>query len=351
MKKIPVSKADYWKRIGLISFVLAVFIMIRHNSSFYNYNIPSGESFHLYLKDTITALAVPMFFIISGLNFYRNYTPDKQIEKLKNRAKSLVVPYFAWNTIFCAFVLITSNTAISRFFIGREKYALTIPNIIFGCIYHWNCNSQFWFVFDLMLIALLNPLFYYLLKNKWVGLITLAAGYIAIFLLRLELPLAFVYRTDAFFYYLIGAYVAMHLVEFSSSTEEIEARNIKRTVVGILLIALSFLMGISSFPYALQPFIILPGCYGLWLVSGAFSDKELSWVPSGGTVFLFYAAHGIIQPVVVKLLYLALPKNPWVSIVNFILAITLTIFICIFMRKLMKKYCSTMDHILCGWRK
>lgn len=350
MRKLSVSKADYWKRIGVISFVLAVFIMIRHNSSFANYSFPQGESFHFYLRETITALAVPMFFLISGLNFFRNYTPDKQIEKLKNRTKSLLIPYFAWNTIYCAFVIITSNTAISQFFINREKYALSFPNILFGCLYHWNCNSHFWFVFDLILIALLNPLFYYLLKNKWLGLITLCAGYFTCFIFKVQLPLILVYRTDAFFYYLVGAYIAMHLIEFTDLTEKRIEGKYKRLVIGITLISLSFLMGISDCPYSLKAFIILLGCLGMWLVSGFFSTKDLSWLPSGGTVFLFYAAHGIIQPVVVKLLYLILPKSPLISFLNFILAITLTIFICIMMRKLTKLICQPIDHILCGWR-
>lgn len=359
LQRLKITKEEYWKRIGLISFVLAVFIVIRHNSAFANYQTEAGESFHLFLKDTVTALAVPMFFLIAGFNFFRDYTPAKQLDKLRNRVKSLLIPYLIWNTLYCAFELITSNTPISQFFIGREPYALSIRNVIFGCLYHWNCNSHFWFVFDLMLIALLNPLFYYLLKNKIVGLVTLLGGYAVIFLLKLELPLEFVYRTDAFFYYLIGAYLAMHWGKnlFSPQARDMETQPTlprqrwMNLFGGLILIGLSFLMEWDFVPYAVCPLIILLGCLGLWLLSGAFSSGSLSWLPAGGTVFLLYAMHGITQPIIVKLLYLALPKAAWVSGITFVLSVTLTVLLCIVFRKGMKRFLPTVDRLLTGWRR
>lgn len=359
LQRRSVSKGEYWSRIGWISLLLAIFIVIRHNSSFANYHTDEGESFHLLLQNTITALAVPMFFLISGFNFFRDYTPKKQLDKLRNRVKSLLIPYLIWNTIYCAFMLITSNTPLSKFFIGREPYELSVTNVIFGCLYHWNCNSHFWFVFDLMLIALLNPLFYYLLKNKIVGLITILAGYAVIFILKLELPMVLVYRTDAFFYYLIGSYLAMHWGKYLFSSQPTDAepqsalprRRWGGLLAGLILIGLSFLMALQSIPYAACPPIILLGCAGLWLISGVFDQNKLAWVPAGGTVFLLYAIHGIIQPVIVKLLYLALPKAEWISWINFVLSVTLTVLLCILFRKLMKRFVPAADHLLTGWRR
>lgn len=359
LQRRSVSKGEYWSRIGWISLLLAIFIVIRHNSSFANYHTDAGESFHLFLQNTITALAVPMFFLIAGFNFFRDYTPKKQLDKLRNRVKSLLIPYLVWNTLYCAFMLITSNTPLSKFFIGREPYELTVTNVILGCLYHWNCNSHFWFVFDLMLIALLNPLFYYLLKNKLIGLITILAGYAVIFLLKLGLPMELVYRTDAFFYYLIGSYLAMHWGKYLFSSQPTDAapkpalprRRWSGLPAGLILIGLSFLMALPSIPYAACPPIILLGCAGLWLLSGAFISDGISRVPVGGTVFLLYAIHGIIQPIIVKLLYLALPKATWVSGINFVLSVSLTVLLCFLVRKLMKRFAPPADRVLTGWRR
>lgn len=75
MKKIINQGNDlYWKRIQLISFILAVFILIRHNSSFGNYDSDCLLNAYFALKFSITEIAVPLFFIISGFNFFINFS-------------------------------------------------------------------------------------------------------------------------------------------------------------------------------------------------------------------------------------------------------------------------------------
>ena len=331
--------------------MLAVMIVIRHNSSFANYADPSGSAFHRFLVRTVTEIAVPMFFFFSGMNFFRNYEPRKTGEKLRRRVKSLLIPYLVWNTIFCVFAFVTSNTPISKYFIGRERYLFTIPNLIAGCLYHWNCNLHFWFLFDLILFALMSPLFYYSVKDKWIGLITITGCYVAIFMFGLRLPQIIFYRTDALLYYIIGAYFVLHSKEFRAVAYE-KREGFKKycyVLSGLVLIGLTLLMACGSFPIALKPFVILLGGYGLWLISTAVQIDTIR-VPSRGTTFFIYPAHGIIQPVLVKLFFIVLPKVSCMSWLNFVLSVTGSILLICGIRCFLRNHLPAVDRVLTGWR-
>ena len=356
----------YWNRIQYISLILAIFVISRHNSSFSNYESTFFLSFYDILKYSVTEIAVPMFFLISGFNYYRDYTTSKWVGKIKNRVKSLLVPYLLWNVIYCIFCLVTSNTRISEYFIGREKYDFTVENVILGCLYHWRCNSHFWFVFNLMLFAVLNICMYYVIKNKLLAMLFLGMTFIGIYVFNISIPLAFIYRTDSVLYYYIGAYIAIHnkkvIVSDTALTDSIfkffgkkvESKKAKliEGIIGLLLLSVTLLLLIPGMNKALRLPVILCGCVGLWILSGCLAKpKRKCVILTGGYIFLLYAVHGIIQPILVKMVYLVLPKTAYMSVVNFVIVISLTIAICAMMRVLTSRFIPRLDHVLTGWRR
>lgn len=351
-----VAQERYWKKVGLASFVLAAFVIVRHNSSFANYGWGQGAWLQSLPKGTITEIAVPLFFAIAGFNFFQNYSPQKAWAKIRRRIKSLLIPYIAWNTIYCVFVVVTSCTFISRFFIGRERFVPTLPNVVLGCLYHWNCNSQFWFIFDLMLLALVSPLLWYLVRDKRVGFVTLLVACAAVFNLSFPLLEKTVYRMDALLYYLVGAVAA------TSFRDEVYSERLStflkqslgcagHAIVGVALMCTSLLLPSGVLPVVARPVVILLSSMGLWTLCGMAVQGRVSRIPSGGETFLLYAAHGILQPVIVKLLWLVLPKWEWMGMVNFALSIATTIVLIIWLRKEMQSRCPVLDHVLTGWRR
>ena len=140
LKKIFVesTKTDYFtsKKIKC-TFVLAILVMMYHNSSVANYEITSSlGKIASYISEFFLAfaqVAVPLFFIISGALFFRNYDYGKTLTKYKDRLKSLVIPYLLWNTINTAFAFVCSYTFISKYFIGRQKTVVSFENILGGC--------------------------------------------------------------------------------------------------------------------------------------------------------------------------------------------------------------------------
>ena len=358
------SKEQYWKRIQLISFVLAVFIIIRHNSSIGNYDAPMILSVYNAMKYSITEVAVPLFFLIAGFNFFNNFSVDSQKRKFKSRIKSLLVPYLVWNTIYCVFCIITSLDFFSRFFVGREKFVITPLNVLCGCVFHNNCNSHFWFVFDLMVCVVINPLIYYVIRHKISGLAFLTAIFILVMILGLNLPSEVFYRTDAFLYYYIGAFLGLHCKNFFMEDQLWDNNRADRTglrlilkshtfyfIVGFICVCSSGLLLIPELHDGIRCVVILAAAYGFWKISACCRYFRFKRLPQGGTTFLMYAAHGIIQPIIVKLLYLILPKYNWMAMGNFILAIFITVMICIGLRYITKRFLPPVDKVPTGWRR
>lgn len=365
MKSIAYNNKElYWKRIQLISFVLAVFIIIRHNSSIYNYDSPTILTIYEGFKYSITEIAVPLFFIISGFNYFNHFSITDQKRKFGNRIKSLLVPYLVWNTVFCVFCIITSSDFFSQFFIGRTKFVVTPLNVIWGCIFHMECNSQFWFVFTLMVCVLINPLIYYVIRNKYTGGAFLIVLYVGIMFFGFKLPSYYFYRTDAFLYYYLGAFLGLHFnnrfIKNSSPIEKpYEDSALKKLIsskafyilTGAIAMCFSILLLIPNLHASIRVFIILICSYGFWRFSYICRFILFKWLPQGGTTFLMYAAHGIIQPVTVKLLYFLFPKYNWFSAINFVLAITITVLLCMAIRWVTKRYLPIVDKIITGWRR
>lgn len=365
MKKIKRNENElYWKRIQLISFVLAVFIIIRHNSSVANYDFPLMASVYWAIKNSITEVAVPLFFLISGLHFFRNYSPLSQKRKLKSRVKSLLIPYLAWNSIYCVFYIITSLPVFTQYFIGREKFEVTPLNVFMGCIFHNNCNSHFWFVFDLMVCVVLNFVVFYIIRSKIAGTIFLSILFVVIFIIGLALPVNIFYRTDAFFYYYLGAFLGMHYSKLFSKdvlwkqenetmtgTRKIFGLHFVYFLIGLICLFACVLLLLPGLHNGVKCFLILLSAFGLWILSSCCRFIGFNCLPQGGTTFLMYAAHGIIQPIIVKLIYLVFPKAGWMSFVNFLLSIVLTVIACIGFRYLIKRFLPPIDKVLTGWRR
>ena len=103
------DKNDSFQRlsssIACMRFPLAVTIIFYHSHTIVS--IPDSHfyfkfiyPFSLWLGET----GVPAFFFISGLWFF--YSKKTYIEKIRNRIKSLLVPYLLWNTIMLTAFLV-----------------------------------------------------------------------------------------------------------------------------------------------------------------------------------------------------------------------------------------------------
>ena len=170
------SKSDalFWKKKEFISFLLSILVFFIHSNfareivsdsviSFVNYRIS------YFFSNSITRFAVPMFFIMSGISFFKDYNNKKYLAKIKSRLFSLVIPYLRWNTIWMLWEIFTSYSLANLS--EGEPYPLTPISILKG-IFFYGCNIPFWFIFDLIIFSFSAPLVFLIIKNKHVGIIS-----------------------------------------------------------------------------------------------------------------------------------------------------------------------------------
>ena len=138
---------------------------------------PDGHWFYdniSYLfSDIFAAVAVPLFFFISGfLFFYKTtaFTKSVYAKKLKRRVHTLLIPYIFWN-LAVALLFFLSEIFFSGLMSGVNKaiHDYTFQDWLWA---FWNKTHidgvgissnpicyQFWFLRDLMVVMLFSPLF------------------------------------------------------------------------------------------------------------------------------------------------------------------------------------------------
>ena len=179
--------------IDFLRFPLAVGVVVIHASAdelvMNGVNVLDPESLPVYdnlsylLARVFAAIAVPLFFFISGfLFFYRipRFTSRDYKRKLKSRAKSLLAPYVFWNLVIILFYFLVQHF-MPELMSGRKKlisdYTLSDWLWAFWDTSMINADAEgrfpfnfpLWFIRDLMVMALLSPVIYFLVRKlRWV---------------------------------------------------------------------------------------------------------------------------------------------------------------------------------------
>ena len=134
------------------------------------------EVLKLLISQTLVKVAVPVFFIISGYLFFKNVeTWNLQIyrQKMLRRVKTLLLPYLIWNLLMAVKLRTFSWEMLWVYnpmagmqidWLGSENW-MTAP-----------ANMPLWFLRDLIVISVLTPIIYILVRRcgLWmIGMLTL----------------------------------------------------------------------------------------------------------------------------------------------------------------------------------
>ena len=299
--------------LDALRFPLAVMVVVIHSSISKDYHLPdytalSGMdicvALQILFSHVVCHVSVPVFFMMSGYFFF--YKSEKfdltiYLTKLKSRIYTLLIPYILWNTLYILrnlAVVIAKREEIIQYFSQNQWLHM-----------YWDCNVwaldrvnwlgtvtpstgpilvPMWFLRDLMVIVVLTPILYPLLRRF--GKLTLAL--LAVCYITRIWPILPGFSPTAAFFFSFGAYFSIHR---EVMVDKLYRIRIPVYLICIPLLILTFLWDgthtrIGQYIY---PFFIIAGvisviCLATALVSNDYLNFSKRLSP---TTFFIYAGH------------------------------------------------------------
>lgn len=315
------------------------------------------DTVRILVSEGITRVAVPSFFLISGYLFFLHleaWNREVWTRKLQRRVRSLLLPYLLWNAIAIAVslaVLYPKATAAG----GEAPLLSAWWDGIGGLRAFWDSGTggmpidfPLWFIRDLLVLVLLTPLVYALVRFAgWVGVLALAGLYLpAIFE---DLPGL---SAGGLLFFTLGALFAVRGMDF--------VRLFGRCRYGATLLALPCLVGMvlthdirpdawvwTHRAFTVAGSVALIGWAGRGVERGSLQIRPL--LPKSS--FLLFAAHGMLLPLLQWLMGSVLPgESDAAALVRYFAAPLLTILLLLAVYRLAEKGCPRTLALLTGGR-
>jgi peptidoglycan/LPS O-acetylase OafA/YrhL len=190
--------------VDWLRFPLAVAVVFIHAWT------PSGGGIGswatIVISDICASIAVPAFFFVSGYYFFYDSSFDGKsyLQKIKKRIFTLFIPFIFWN-----FMILPERFFVYLIYSDWKKYLLEVPEVLlsFPALNSFPPNASLWFVRDLMILAFVSPVIYWLVRNLQICFVVFAgmlwiAGKMAFpgqYGWETHTPALFFFSTGAFF--------------------------------------------------------------------------------------------------------------------------------------------------------
>lgn len=324
------DEAIFWKKKEFISFLLSIFVFFIHSYFAQDYRSDSFISIlnhktSFFFSRSITQFAVPMFFMLSGITFFKEYDNKKYFRKIKSRIFTLVIPYLLWNTLWLIWEIFCSYSFVSMFSEGNDQFSLTLVNILKAIFFH-KCYPPFWFVFDIIIFSFAAPLIFLLVRKKYIGIMC-AACLSVISLEGIHLPIGLFYYPMSIVFYMIGAIVGYHYFDLISKKSSVPVRIASIILLSVYILAKNVVprqLHITN--YVIETVLYTLAAFALWNIVDIFIEKIKPRAIYQRS-FAIYAMHLNVEIVIIKIFGVLFPQNEWLEIPKFIIMVPLTLLI------------------------
>lgn len=194
--------------------------------------------FHIvnFFSEVLARIAVPLFYMFSGFLFFnkKDFTREIYGQKLKSRARTLLVPFILWNFIAVLWQLKCLLPGLSSFYRPVEVH-LSVMRIINTFLFNtgnsgiitgppldvassgsYPIDVPLWYLRDLMVVIIISPLIHWMIKKASFWSVAL----LGIFWLTLALFLPKGCYIDmlatAVFFFSLGATFSINKMDFIS---------------------------------------------------------------------------------------------------------------------------------------
>ena len=345
-------------KIRVVSFFLIVLVVFLHS---FNLSVNFDEStlvinkgynsfIQYFVSKGLALVAVPLFFLISGFLFFKNINNGKFNDfylKVKKRFQTILIPYLTWSIIGIIFLLILQSFPFSKnYFSGEliEDYSiLKLTKTIFINPIPY----QLWFMKDLFILMILSPIIFKLLKLfKIYFLLCLFIFWVVNFQFVIVVNYSLLF-------FALGAFIQLFNVDVSGVVSK------KKTFLLLFLWILILLIKTTLFNsgflnqnviWYIQILSIIIGVISVWLaydlVYKYLNFSKLFFLPY---TFFLYASHEPVLLILKKTIY-SFGHSEMFSLVNYFIAPTLTIVVCVVAGYLINKILPKSYRILTGGR-
>lgn len=289
-----------------VSFILSVLVLYIHANNLHYFgdqSIVYTTILEKIISGYVGDAVVPTFFIISGFLFFRdidlNVAVIPQIlKKWKNRIYSLLVPYILWNLLGTLFYMFVPRIPQLRNFISGGAVEISLKNLIVG-IFHYEYYFPLWYLFYLLMLVLLTPIFCYILRSRIIScviILAFALGHI----FYVNIP---VISCSSIFFFLCGASLSRYL-----PSVWVDRWNKKSAFGSVVIFGLIILIRFLFSGSVFERFLYLGAPFFMWHSFDLFefSKNGRGYIKQS---FFIYCAHiiplTIIEKICIRILSLS----------------------------------------------
>lgn len=330
--------------------------------------------FHIvnFCSEVLARIAVPLFYMISGyLFFYRteSFNSFLYVQKLKKRARTLLVPFILWNIIAVLWQLKCLLPGLSSFYrpVEVQWSVMRILNtflfntgnsgIIVGPTLEADLSGSYpidvplWYMRDLMAVILISPLVYWVIKRLKVWPITIMG--LAWLTSSIYLPQGSYIDMilNALFFFSFGSFFSIHQVDFIQSFKKFKWAPVCYLIIAV---ADTLTRGIGYNIYIHRAGILIGIIATVNIVAPLVAKNRVKVnMTLASSSFFIFASHYLIIGDVGKFAFtmLHIPENSPVAMLALYFSVPITVTaICLTAHMIVKRLSPKLCALLTGGR-
>ena len=326
--------------IGVVFTHSAINVPMPHDYSNITYNIV------FFQQEVLGEFRVPTFFLLSGYFFFKKENTYFNLSiyktKIKKKINSLLIPYIIWCLIALIFKLLFLFITENLLFFD---FLSLIKSFIFynGSIIHpFPINGPLWYIRDLIIICIISPMIFYIIKhirNNYLLLILLIF-FIALPFLKIPLSLLM----TGIVWFSIGSILSINK---KSLLYIIPMSNHIYYIYFILVCANIFSRGYILHNFFMQLTVISGVLFILKLTQLFYNKCNIRKCNSGSIVMFIYCSHFIVD--YIKSIYTNIFSHQHLVLTHILIGIS-TLFVCIVAYLILDKYLHRILNFIIGNR-
>jgi surface polysaccharide O-acyltransferase-like enzyme len=308
MEQIDKQLSFKIRLLSLVSMILVVYVhAYTLDLNGFAGALTEHKNYNTFIQDFIShgiaRVATPLFFTVSGFLFFIGFKPKAAVilQKLHKRIPSLLIPFLLWSAFGIGlYYVLQLFQSITPYFPNRIIRDMSSEQLLTTLILH-PIPYQLWFLRDLMMLALVAPAVWLLVKY-------LQENFLALLAITWFADLDFgIFVSESLLFFSVGCYLKTNPRLLAKIKANYNFLPVLFAWVGLLVFKteLSFLGYENQLVLMLlHKLAIVIGFVATWRCINTVADKtriiNRKWLFSAVSPFFIYAFHEPLLTIIKK---------------------------------------------------